>query len=112
MKVCEVPKRSKRRTERGSIKSSKQEFIVTGGSWCLKIFRLDEVRDPIFLAIDVRSSTGRLLLKREIRISSSVRSQVCRERTEEVAEDIFFKSLNQSYYAGKSDFLHFTCIRN
>ena len=23
-----------------------------------------------------------------------------------------FKSLFQSYYAGKSDFLHFTCIRN
>ena len=33
-----------------------------------------------------------------------------------VCETIFekhgFKSLFQSYFAGKSDFLHFTCIRN
>ena len=59
----------------------------------MQTFRLAGGRDPIFLASNVRSSTGRLMLNMDTGISSSVKYQGCRERTEEVAEDIFLSIL-------------------
>ena len=51
------------------------------------------IQSSWLVSSNVRSSTGRLLLNRDIGISSSVRYQVCRERTEEVAEDIYLSIL-------------------